>query len=131
MSLTWTVDATKRRVHITVVGPATRDEGRNAVDAIVAQPGFESDFAIIFETIGQSAPTFVHDVMHALSTQGGIPGCSSRHRAGPWRDALTACANRRNHVAMDGPANGCSHVPHAAGGRAVVVQSLKPGRGPR
>ena len=68
MSITWTVDAANRRVHITVVRPVNRDQARDAIGAIASQPGFESSFAVVIETIGESAPAFVRDVMYMLST---------------------------------------------------------------
>jgi len=67
MAITWTVDAAKRRVHMTVMRPVTFDHARAAMDAISSQPGFESSFAVIIEGIGVSDPEFVRDVMFFLS----------------------------------------------------------------
>jgi len=68
MSITWTVDAAKRRAHITVTGPVTRDDAGTAINTISSQPGFESTFAVLIEAIGDSGPEFVRDVMYFLST---------------------------------------------------------------
>jgi hypothetical protein len=68
MPITWTVDAGKNRVHVTVTPPSTRDHGRVAATAIVSAPGYAPTFGFLVDGIGSVGPEFVRDVVHFFAT---------------------------------------------------------------
>jgi hypothetical protein len=68
MPITWDIDERQRRVFITVTSPYTRDQGRTAVAAITAHPGFGNSFGFVVEAVGAQPPDFVGDVLYFVST---------------------------------------------------------------
>jgi hypothetical protein len=68
MPVTWTVDAGKSRVHVTVTGRATRDQGGAAAAAIVSDPGFAPTFGFVMDAHGCAGPDFVRDVVNFFAT---------------------------------------------------------------
>lgn len=68
MPITWTVNADKNRVHVTLTAPSTRDQGRAAATAIVSAPGYAPTFGFLVDAIGSVGPEFVGDVVHFFAT---------------------------------------------------------------
>ena len=68
MPITWTVDAGKRLAHVTVTAPYTRDQGRAAATAIVAEPAFAPTFGFVVDTLGRTGPEFVRDMVYFFAT---------------------------------------------------------------
>lgn len=68
MAVTWTVDADKSRVHVTVTARATRDQGRAAASAIVADPDYAPTFGFVVDAHGRAGPEFVGDVVHFFAS---------------------------------------------------------------
>jgi hypothetical protein len=68
MPITWNVNAEKRHVHVTVVAPYTRDQGREAATAITSDPAFTRAFGFLIDTIGPVDPHFLRDVAYFFGT---------------------------------------------------------------
>jgi hypothetical protein len=68
MPITWNVNALKSQVHITVVAPYTRDEGRAAATAIASDPAFSRAFGFVVDTIGAVDSQFVRDIAYFFLT---------------------------------------------------------------
>ncbi|PYR89964.1 MAG: hypothetical protein DMF84_22255 [Acidobacteria bacterium] len=68
MPITWTVDAAKGRVHVTLTIPSTRDQARAAATNILSAPGYAPTFGFVVDAIGKAGPEFVRDVVHFFAT---------------------------------------------------------------
>lgn len=68
MPLTWSVNAPKRQVHVTLTAPYTRDQGLAAAAAVVADPAFSRTFGFVVDTIGPVGPEFFRDVTYFFAT---------------------------------------------------------------
>jgi hypothetical protein len=68
MTITWTVDAAKRRVYVTVTRPYTREQGQTTAAAIAGHHEFAPSFGLLVEALDGANPEFVRDVLYFLST---------------------------------------------------------------
>jgi hypothetical protein len=68
MPITWSVNAPKGQVHVTLIAPYTRDQGRAAATAIASDPAFSHAFGFVVDTMGLVSPQFVRDVAYFFGT---------------------------------------------------------------
>jgi hypothetical protein len=64
MAITWTMDAARGRVHVTVTRPSTREQGQAAARAIVSAPDYAPTFGFLVDALGGAGPEFIRDVVH-------------------------------------------------------------------
>lgn len=68
MPITWSLNAPKGQVHVTLIAPYTRDQGRAAATAIASDPAFSRAFGFVVDTMGIVSPQFVRDVAYFFGT---------------------------------------------------------------
>jgi hypothetical protein len=67
MSITFRLDAEKRRVHSTVTGTFTLHDILDALKSVLAMPEFGPDFQVLSDHRGVERPATVQDVEHMLA----------------------------------------------------------------
>jgi hypothetical protein len=68
MPISWSLDAQRRLVFITLTPPYTRDQGLALVTALTAHPEFATSLGFVVELIGDAETAFVSDVLYFLAT---------------------------------------------------------------
>lgn len=80
MPMEFTVNAERRRVEVVVTGRIAFDEIRRALDAAVAQPGFQPGFDILSDHTGLEEPISVADLEATLLHIESLAPCFANSR---------------------------------------------------
>ena len=63
MPFTWSLDAVKRRIEVTLTMPYTRDGAAAVATAIASDIGYDPRYPFLIDTFGAVSPSFVRDVV--------------------------------------------------------------------